>query len=69
MNLIEDKICRLVATTKMEQLRYSAEFVKIRDKNYRRDSMINIFNIYHGIEYSIKKYYWIMECYDNNKIY
>jgi hypothetical protein len=68
MNLIEDKIYRLVATTKMEQLRYSAEFIKI-NKNYKQDSMINIFNIYHGIEYSIKKYYWIMECYDNNEIY
>ena len=56
-NLIQDIISVSVLKPSMETLRYSREFNNIRDGFYRVDNYINIFNIYDGIEYSVRTKY------------
>ena len=66
MNLtIEDKIYQNLHKNKLEELRYSKDLVHIMMIYHNTKMMINIFNIYNEIEYSIKVPYWEKEAYLN----
>lgn len=60
-----DKIQLLTNSSNLEKLRYSPELVDIMMNHHNTNMMINIFNIYHGIEYSIKTNYWYKDLYNN----
>lgn len=55
-NLIEDKIRVSLRRDSTESLRYSSEFIDLRSIRYKIDNItyINIFNIYNGIEDSVR---------------
>lgn len=55
-NLIEDKIRVSLRRDSTESLRYSSEFINLRGIRYKIDNItyINIFNIYNGIEDSVR---------------
>lgn len=57
-NLYQDKVRLSVHQNKLEELRYSRPFVDIMMDCNNTSMMINIFNVYKEIEYSVKRKYY-----------